>query len=93
VGFGIPQSSAAFRIINGENIAIAETEIVKADTINLTGFSNEKEIVIFRKQDQRNVIRQQILKPENGQIKLRRIPGENFTTIDDGLKVRELAWQ
>ncbi|WP_165864901.1 S8 family serine peptidase [Rufibacter latericius] len=100
VGFGVPDAGKALELAQGSKVQIKAEAPIQVQgnrfvfrTREVGGISENGGIVLFRKESETRVMKQQKLSAHLKKIVVNRLPGETHTTLQVGPKVMELVWQ
>ena len=94
VGYGVPSGLRLLRLLEeraGDPASLLSTQ---ERTLTLTGFPrDERPLVLFHKKDEKNVISQEIVFTERGQLSITRVKGARRCTVAHPEKVIEVIWE
>lgn len=96
VGYGVPQASRVLALLRKQTPPATARPITasgKSISIPVGTIDNKEVISVFRKKDATHVLHQEALKASNGKLTLKRLKGENRTTVDLKKEVIEVVWE
>ncbi len=93
VGYGVPQATRALALLRGEPLPPTSRQLQATGTkLTVLIPGEDRPITLFRKQDTTHVLQQMVGRVSRGQLTLRQLPGERYTTIDLKTEVIEVVW-
>lgn len=96
VGYGVPQASRVLALLRKQPLPATARPLTasgKSVTIPVGTLDNKEVISVFRKKDATHVLHQEALKASNGKLTIKRLKGENRTTVDLKKEVIEVVWE
>ncbi len=92
LGHGVPTASAIFTLIEGEEPPRPVLLKTRKSTLKIRGDVEGKVVVLYHKEDHRNVITRTFLRPTKDVLKIRKREGAAFTTVLVEKQVTEIQW-